>query len=71
MNLGPHPPRLWPEDIERLHEIWLELTEREGFGARLHHRDVVGFALRRLEQELTSEQRAELLEALRKELRRG
>src|SRR5581483_8913096 len=22
-NLGPHPPRLWPEDIQLAHEIWL------------------------------------------------
>jgi hypothetical protein len=40
VNLGPHPPRLWPEDVDRLHEIWLRLTSREGFGANLHHRDV-------------------------------
>jgi len=52
INLGPHPPRLWPEDVERLHEIWLSLTEDEGLGAKLHHRDVVSFALRRLEEEL-------------------
>src|SRR3954466_12814261 len=42
VNLGPHPPRLWPEDLDRAHEIWLGLTET--FGARLHHRDVVGVA---------------------------
>src|SRR6185436_12363774 len=26
VNLGPHPPRLWPEDLEKLHEIWLKLS---------------------------------------------
>ena len=25
VNLGPHPPRLWPEDVDRLHRIWLRL----------------------------------------------
>ncbi len=27
-NLGPHPPRLWPEDVELLHELWLELADK-------------------------------------------
>jgi amino acid transporter len=54
VNLGPHPPRLWPEDVDRLHSIWLRLTEESGAGAKLHHRDVVGVALQRLEQELDS-----------------
>src|SRR5262249_16846550 len=48
---GPHPPRLWPEDLDRLHELWLRLAEK-GFGSKLHHRDVVGVALRRLERDL-------------------
>ena len=51
-NLGPHPPRLWPEDVEVVHRIWLELSDR--FGAKLHHRDVVGVALRRLARDLQS-----------------
>jgi amino acid transporter len=71
VNLGPHPPRLWPEDLDRLHKLWLRLSEQTGIGSRLHHRDVVGVALRRLEKELAGEQRDELLEELRKELRKG
>lgn len=72
VNLGPHPPRLWPEDVERLHDIWLTLTETEGLGAKLHHRDVLGVALRRLEQELTSsEEKEEILALIREEMRRG
>jgi len=71
VNLGPHPPRLWPEDVDRLHELWLRLAEVQGFGARLHHRDVVGVALRRLERDLESDKRAEVIEDLRKELRLG
>src|SRR5438445_8092939 len=43
VNLGPHPPRLWPEDLDLVHEIWLELTEKYT-GSTLHHRDVVGVA---------------------------
>ncbi|MGA2327033.1 MAG: APC family permease [Bryobacteraceae bacterium] len=69
VNLGPHPPRLWPEDVGRLHELWLELSEREGLGSKLHHRDVVGLALRRLEQELSSQERQQIIEDLKRELR--
>jgi amino acid transporter len=68
VNLGPHPPRLWPEDVDRLHEIWLSLTENAEMGSKLHHRDVVGVALRRLERELSSEDRARVIEDLRREI---
>jgi amino acid transporter len=61
VNLGPHPPRLWPEDVDRLHNIWLRLTEKEGLGSKLHHRDVVGVALQRIEEELDTSQRAQIL----------
>jgi amino acid transporter len=69
VNLGPHPPRLWPEDVDRLHELWLKLTEDEDMGAKLHHRDVVGIALRRLEQEISSQDRERVIEELKRELR--
>ncbi len=59
-NLGPHPPRLWPEDIELVHRLWLELCGRGNRGD-LHHRDVVGVALNRLEKQLHSEQADEVL----------
>ena len=32
VNLGPHPPRLWPEDIDRVHELWLQLSRSTGRG---------------------------------------
>ena len=67
VNLGPHPPRLWPEDLIRLHELWLQLSQ-DKFGSRLHHRDVVGVALRRMEQELAGENSASLLTAIEQEL---
>lgn len=65
-NLGPHPPRLWPEDTELLHKLWLSLTKR-GFGHKLHHRDVVHVALRRLESDLASDEAEQILQDLRKE----
>src|SRR6185437_1074286 len=69
VNLGPHPPRLWPEDLDRLHHVWLNLTDKV-FGSRLHHRDVLGVALRRLERDLSDGgRRDEALEDIRRELR--
>ena len=68
VNLGPHPPRLWPEDLDRAHELWLRL--QQAFGSRLHHRDVVGVALRRLERDLEGERRSEVLDDLDNELRK-
>jgi amino acid transporter/nucleotide-binding universal stress UspA family protein len=70
VNLGPHPPRLWPEDLDRAHDLWLKLSEN--FGSRLHHRDVIGVALRRLEKDLdTAERNREVLTDLEKELRKN
>ncbi len=64
VNLGPHPPRLWPEDLDRTHSLWLYLQQR--FGSKLHHRDVVGVALRRLEKDLESDE-----ESVMKDLEQG
>ncbi|PYS41115.1 MAG: APC family permease, partial [Acidobacteria bacterium] len=50
VNLGPHPPRLWPEDVDLVHGLWLELSD--DFGSKLHHRDVIGVSLRRMDREL-------------------
>ena len=69
VNLGPHPPRLWPEDLDRAHHLWLKL--QENFGSRLHHRDVVGVALRRLEKDLENDRKDEVLNDLQKELRKN
>ncbi len=69
-NLGPHPPRLWPEDLDLVHRLWLKLS-RDGFGSRLHHRDVVGVALRRLERDLENERRDEVLGDFDREVRKN
>jgi amino acid transporter len=71
VNLGPHPPRLWPEDVDRTHDIWLDLTENEGMGAALHHRDVVNIALRRLERDLEGGERAGIVEQMRREINKA
>ena len=63
-NLGPHPPRLWPEDIDLTHRIWLALRDR-GLGSKLHHRDVLGLALRHLEADLASGDAKPLIDELK------
>ena len=68
VNLGPHPPRLWPEDVERLHKIWLRLSAQTGLGSKLHHRDVVGLALRRLEHEVNGCDPADLAREIERDL---
>jgi nucleotide-binding universal stress UspA family protein len=69
VNLGPHPPRLWPEDLDRLHNLWLQLSDG-AFGSKLHHRDVLGVALQRLERDLeTSGNRDDALKDIETELR--
>jgi amino acid transporter len=69
VNLGPHPPRLWPEDIDRLHDIWLRLSAQENLGSKLHHRDVVGLALRRLAGDLEAGKRDDIVESLERDIR--
>jgi hypothetical protein len=70
VNLGPHPPRLWPEDLDRLHDLWLELSSENCLGSKVHHRDVVGVALRRLERDLKEHGRGAVLDDLQREIRK-
>jgi amino acid transporter len=71
VNLGPHPPRMWPEDVDLLHEIWLRLAASDALGSRLHHRDVVGVALRRLQKDLTKDGHDTVINDIQKELRKS
>jgi amino acid transporter len=69
VNLGPHPPRLWPEDIDRLHDLWLRLSAQENLGSKLHHRDVLGLAIRRLAGDLEAGKREEIVGSLERDIR--
>jgi nucleotide-binding universal stress UspA family protein len=69
-NLGPHPPRLWPEDLDLLHRLWLELGAK-GPGSKLHHRDIVGVALRRMNAELHSNLSGEVVDDVLHEISNG
>jgi amino acid transporter/nucleotide-binding universal stress UspA family protein len=69
-NLGPHPPRLWPEDIDLAHRLWLELSAK-GPGAKLHHRDIISVALRRMSAELHSARAPEVVDDIQREVAGG
>ena len=69
-NLGPHPPRLWPEDLDLLHELWLELSAK-GPGSKLHHRDIVGVALRRMQESLKTGHSDEVVADVMREISNG
>jgi hypothetical protein len=71
VNLGPHPPRLWPEDVDRLHELWRRMSEAEGVGSKLHHRDIVGVALRRMQEAIQAGHAEEVVADVMREIANG
>ena len=69
-TLGPHTPRLRPQELELLHRIWLEVTSDPKY-AGAHHYHIVGLALEELQRELNGSARAELLTKLQQEIQQG
>jgi nucleotide-binding universal stress UspA family protein len=65
--LGPHAPRLTPKEIDQLHKIWLQLSDKFP-GQEIHHHDIVHFALDEVERELAEGKEKEVLERLREHL---
>jgi len=51
-SLGAHAPDLSPDDVEQIHELWLEAVRI--VGPEIHHRDIVAAALGSLRDELAS-----------------
>jgi amino acid transporter len=49
-SLGAHAPDLSPQDVERIHLLWVEAVKI--IGPQVHHRDVVAAALDSLQHEL-------------------
>jgi hypothetical protein len=62
-SLGPHSPRMRPQDVELMHKLWLDITADPKF-AGAHHYHIMALALEELKRELTTEQRAQLLQKL-------
>ncbi len=67
--LGPHAPRMRPQDVELMHKLWLDITADPKYSGA-HHYHIVALALEELQRELTTEQRAQLLEKLHQEMNR-
>ena len=65
--LGPHAPRLTPNEIEMLHRVWLELSDRLP-GEEVHHHDIVHFALTEVEREMNEGQAESVTERLRQHI---
>jgi amino acid transporter len=68
--IGPHTPRMRPQDVELMHKLWLDITTDPKF-AGAHHYHIVALALEELQRELSTEQRAQLLHKLQEEMRRS
>jgi nucleotide-binding universal stress UspA family protein len=66
-QLGPHTPRLRPQDVELMHKLWRDITTDPKF-AGAHHYHIVAVALEELQRELNGAQRAEVLNKLGQEL---
>jgi len=68
--LGPHTPRLRSQDLELMHQVWLDVTSDPRL-AGAHHYDIVALALEELKRELNSDERAEVLAKLLDEMHRS
>ena len=66
--LGPHTPRMRPQDVELMHKLWLNITADPKF-AGAHHYHIVALALEELQRELGTEERAQLLQKLQDEMK--
>lgn len=65
--LGPHTPRMRPQDLELMHRVWLDITSDPRY-AGAHHYHIVALALEELQRELGSPDRAALLAKLLDEM---
>jgi amino acid transporter len=63
-HLGPHAPALSAEDLEMIHQMWLEAVGKLGLG--VHHRDIVRVALEELRAEMSKDGGTTALERIRK-----
>ncbi len=66
--LGPHAPRLTAKEIDLLHKVWLDLSDKLG-DEELHHHDVIHFALNLLTRAMDDGQSDEVLRQLHEHLR--
>ena len=65
--LGPHSPHLTPKEIDVLHKVWLDFSDRLP-DEEIHHHDIVHFALDEVEREIAQGRGDEVLQRLREHL---
>jgi hypothetical protein len=65
--LGPHAPRLTPKEIDLLHKLWLEATDRLP-DEEMHHHDIVHFALTEFQRIIGEGQGDDAIQRLREHL---
>ena len=63
--LGAHAPNLAPDDVDLIHNLWLDATKGGGI-EDLHHREIVTVALARLAEDLKGASRDDALERIRR-----
>jgi amino acid transporter len=65
--LGPHSPRLTPTEIDLLHRIWLEMSDKLQ-GEEVHHHDIVHFALTEVSRQIHDPNESAVFERMREHL---
>ncbi len=65
--VGPHAPHLTPNEIDLLHNLWLECSSRLN-EEEIHHHDIIHFALTEIQRRLSGDEEAETLERLKQHL---
>ncbi|MEI6669932.1 MAG: amino acid permease [Acidobacteriota bacterium] len=68
-QLGPHPPPLTPEDLELIHNLWIDAVAR--LGLRVHHRDVVRTAIEELAGDMSPDSRRRAVDLIAANLGRA
>jgi hypothetical protein len=63
-RIGPHTPTMKPEDVQLVHRLWLDITQRPGLD-RLHHSDIITTALKRFAGEYNSTRKTDILREFR------
>lgn len=66
-NLGPHAPHLTPKEIDLLHKVWLDFSEKLP-NEELHHHNVVHFALDMLTRAMQKGDESEVVRELQSHL---
>jgi amino acid transporter len=62
--LGAHAPELTEQEVNQVHRLWLDV-KRELGGEVIHHKDIISIALRRMEEEMSSDEREIILKEIR------